>query len=170
MIDLVKPGNVGVEVGVLAGESAWHFLRLGTSMHLVDPYVRYAEEFQTYLEWGGNGSDPELGMNIMLRNLDKFRNSFVLHRLMSDDPALPSLLPDQVDFAFVDGNHRRRWVDNDVRLLWPRINKGGFLTGHDYGVRRDQDGVVEVVHDLLRRERVNFYRPVRLECWVVQKP
>jgi hypothetical protein len=36
-----------------------------------------------------------------------------------------------LDFVYVDADHRREQVYNDVRRWWPKIHSGGILAGHD---------------------------------------
>ena len=36
-----------------------------------------------------------------------------------------------LDFVFVDGDHRRQAVADDLRLWWPKLRPGGILAGHD---------------------------------------
>lgn len=47
-------------------------------------------------------------------------------------------------FGYIDANHEYEAVDDDIRLAWPKIRKGGILAGHDYGVF---PGVTEAVNE-----------------------
>lgn len=46
-----------------------------------------------------------------------------------------------LDFAFIDGNHLYEAVRDDIAAWWPKIRPGGLLTGHDYGIYRDAEGL-----------------------------
>ncbi len=35
-------------------------------------------------------------------------------------------------FGFIDGCHRKAWVESDFRLIWPHLVPGGALGFHDY--------------------------------------
>jgi hypothetical protein len=37
-----------------------------------------------------------------------------------------------VDWIYLDANHSYAAVKEDIKNWWPKIKKGGFLTGHDY--------------------------------------
>lgn len=42
-----------------------------------------------------------------------------------------ALAGDQIDFAFIDGQHIYDYVRNDFDLLWPLVRKGGAVAFHD---------------------------------------
>ena len=44
---------------------------------------------------------------------------------------LPTLAPNSVDFAWLDGNHELAHVAREVELLWPAMAPGGLICGHD---------------------------------------
>ncbi len=37
-----------------------------------------------------------------------------------------------LDFAFIDADHSYEGCKADINAWWPKIKKGGFLSGHDY--------------------------------------
>jgi len=42
-------------------------------------------------------------------------------------------VPDRsLDFVYIDGNHGRAFVDEDLAVWAPKIRPGGILSGHDY--------------------------------------
>jgi len=40
--------------------------------------------------------------------------------------------PVEVDMVFLDGNHSKEVVLNDLHRWWPKIRSGGLVMGHDY--------------------------------------
>jgi len=50
---------------------------------------------------------------------------------------------DSVDFIFIDADHSYESVKKDIKAWWPKIKKGGVMSGHDYfsfsGVRQAVD-------------------------------
>lgn len=48
---------------------------------------------------------------------------------------IPTLSPESVDFVWLDGNHEKRHVWREIRLLLPKLAPGGIICGHDvFGV------------------------------------
>jgi hypothetical protein len=45
----------------------------------------------------------------------------------------------QLDFVFLDANHRYEPVRDDIYAWWPKIRPGGLLTGHGYHAPQDAD-------------------------------
>jgi hypothetical protein len=41
-------------------------------------------------------------------------------------------IPNEIDFAYIDGNHYYEFVKKDINLFWPKIKQGGILAGHDW--------------------------------------
>ena len=39
---------------------------------------------------------------------------------------------EEFDFVYIDANHMRPMIDNDLRAWWPKVKKGGIFGGHDY--------------------------------------
>lgn len=51
---------------------------------------------------------------------------------------------ESIDFLFIDGDHRYEGIKKDLQLWFPKIKKGGIISGHDYdepscGVRKAVD-------------------------------
>ncbi len=51
------------------------------------------------------------------------------------------------DFIFIDGDHRREAVKEDIQIALYLIKNGGIIAGHDYG-RADWPGVKRAVDEL----------------------
>ena len=57
----------------------------------------------------------------------------------------------ELDFVYVDGNHRYEFVKADLEAYAPKIRAGGFLAGDDYGVEGWwDDGVTQAVDEFVR--------------------
>jgi hypothetical protein len=52
-----------------------------------------------------------------------------------DDSALVAAKfpDDHFDFVYIDAQHDYDSVKRDIEAWWPKVKKGGFLAGHDYG-------------------------------------
>ncbi len=52
--------------------------------------------------------------------------------LRSDALAAIASFPDaSIGFAFVDDDHTKRHVHGEIEALWPKMQTGGFIVGHD---------------------------------------
>lgn len=120
ILHLIQPGWTGVEVGVAEGHSAMAFLQFGCFMYLVDSWVAY----EGYPEGSGEGVFSEC-----LRNIDPYVPKWNVLRGFSADMA--AMVP-EVDFTWIDANHRYEWVKADLEAYFPKVKQGGLFAGHDY--------------------------------------
>lgn len=49
-----------------------------------------------------------------------------------------------LDFVYIDANHMRPYIDNDLKAWWPKVKVGGIFGGHDYHMVNDPDYTCEV--------------------------
>jgi hypothetical protein len=120
IIHLIQPGWTGVEVGVAEGYSSVLFLEKGCYMYLVDMWAVY--------EGLDNPSDAGI-MRQCLDRINPWMNQWTVLRASSSDAA--RYVP-EVDFTWIDGNHRYEWVKADLENYWPKVKAGGVFAGHDY--------------------------------------
>ena len=132
------PDGTGVEIGVYVGSSliAWALAREGRGEAIgVD-----------------NWSYPD-PTNLKEHTLHNLELAGVSARLIDlDSAAAAELVPPPVSFVFVDGNHTRDFVDQDIALWAPKIINGGVIAFHDYGRHRADIQVQEAVDAWQRRE------------------
>lgn len=76
-----------------------------------------------------------------------------------------------IAFVYVDGNHRRPYVDLDLERFWPKIQPGGILAGHDY-INASHPGVKGAVDDFANRHGVELHYIPRPwgEWWIFKPP
>ena len=69
--------------------------------------------------------------------LDTFKNNVsyfldIIEILDGKSEDMISFIPDNsLDICFIDADHRYTNVYNDIKMLLPKIKKGGFICGHD---------------------------------------
>lgn len=134
------PGPItGAEVGVFDGHTSETLLRELPDLKLwmVDPWTPY--EGKSIL---GHMTAEFLEH---VREVAMWWTDFAEHRrfeLREGSPWSASRFADNsLDFAFIDGNHLYESVRDDILAWWPKVRPGGLLTGHDYGVYRDAEGL-----------------------------
>jgi hypothetical protein len=132
----------GTEVGVEQGVTSEQLLRLFPNLVLwmVD-------------SWNGPDCRPRrfrvrkpipTGRVCLLEAIDRIapygRGLIVRHA----SPRATPLVPDELDFVYVDGDHSYDAVAADLRAWWPKIRPGGVLCGDDYGGMGDKSSVFGV--------------------------
>lgn len=158
LLEELPKGGTGVEVGVWKGDFSQRILEVvrPARLHLVDPWQAFEEEGYEGARYGGRltGGQPEmdaLHAAVLARFASERRQGVVeVHRMTSLEAA--ELFQDgQLDFVYVDGNHRYDFVRADLRAWAPKLRPGGFLAGDDYGVEGWwEDGVTRAVDEFVR--------------------
>ena len=49
-----------------------------------------------------------------------------------------------IDFVYIDANHMRPYIDNDLKVWFDKVKVGGIFGGHDYHMVNRPDYVCEV--------------------------
>ena len=109
---------IGAELGVFKGENAEHLLNTfpGLRLHCVDNRKPL-------------GSEKRHGdtMEIWGKVCERFGKRIIYHECDADKVDIP----EQLDFAFVDEDHRTEPLISTILHIWPFIKVGGVLAGHD---------------------------------------
>lgn len=120
---LMRDFKVGVEVGVRHGSYAEVLLRTWPGfLHLIDPWEDYAEYVDA-------PQDHDYNFQLTKDKLAPHEGRFKMWR-EKDSHELADKIG-QVDFAYIDGNHEWRYVDEDIHIWWEHLSPGGILAGHD---------------------------------------
>lgn len=129
----------GVEIGFGWGDNTENLLKELNieKLYCVDPYLGQSYFIGNVCQDFGN---PKKTKYPTLKDNPKL--SFV--RLTSD--AAFKILPGDLDFVYIDGNHDYDFVLRDLRNAFDHIHPDGFVGGHDF-VRGVEDDVVPAVFD-----------------------
>lgn len=118
--------QVGVEIGVAFGTHS-EFILKNTSikkLYSIDPFLEYWE--LSHLK--------KAHWDLIFLNVEKLLEPFgersTLLRLTSVKAA--PLVPDNLDFVFIDGDHAYQAVKQDLDLWFNKLRSGGILIGDDY--------------------------------------
>lgn len=135
----------GCEVGVGGGLFAKMLLESNPNLFMLE--IAYFP----HLEKGAKTTQKRIQSNkqskeqfIGVMNQFKQRMSVIWkqsHKAVSDVP--DGLL----DFVFIDANHSYPHVRQDIKLWYPKVRKGGLVSGHDYNTDRPKrfSGVIKAV-------------------------
>lgn len=140
MVDNSTDDSHFVEVGSWKGRSAAH---LAVEIFNSDKRIK----FDCVDTW--NGSVEHLDPNHwsyheeLVSNKDWLYYQFIKNTRRAGDVINPirttsleasSLYPNRsLDFVFLDASHEYKDVITDLHAWYPKIKKGGYLGGHDYG-------------------------------------
>jgi len=121
---------VGAEIGVASGGGTIGMLsRLpNLTLYGVDTWQHF--EGQPYERGGWSQQNHEEGKKAALNRTSEFRDRVILLQSTSDDAV--SLIPDDLDFVFIDGHHERYQVDKDIENYSKKVRLGGLICGHDF--------------------------------------
>lgn len=80
---------------------------------------------------------------------------------------------ESIDWIYIDANHSYPTAKEDLDLWWPKVKKGGILSGHDYIVR-PSFGVVQALNEFLIKNKLSLsYLTVeegQHDSWAIKKP
>lgn len=143
------PDNaIGVEIGSYAGESAKIFVESGKikTLYCIDP-------------WEPNyySNRQQIAAESQFDKLQSRYNSLIIKCKGTSEYWLPELQRIGVspDFIYIDGNHKSKFVEHDIKMALKILNGQGIICGHDYGNIKTPD-VKKSVKKLLGYIDVGF--------------
>ena len=131
---------IGVEVGVLGGDHSSEILKHlpMKKLYLVDPYKLYESEDPSK-NFRSQGHLDAMKKIAQKRFKGNKRVKFVYKK--SEDAI--NDIPDNLDFVYLDGDHRTEQVYKEMENYWKKIRVGGVLSGHNVaGYKEGFDGLV----------------------------
>ena len=114
---------VGVEIGFNEGVNAENIIENLDiqKLYVIDPYESYTHFKQENIDrW------KEKGLLI----LEKYKDKIILIEKKSVDAI--DLIPDNLDFVYIDGDHEYSSVFCDLMSYTNKIKKGGLLCGDNF--------------------------------------
>lgn len=162
---ILKPGGVGVELGVAAGDFSSRILdRSALSfLYSVDRYT------------GESGHDINQYRKA-LKRLNRFRGRNSLLK-MSFEEALPLFDDGYFDFIYIDGQaHTGQENGQTLRDWYPKLKSGGVFSGDDYD--RKWPLTVKVVDEFMAKHGLELLVidcheetwPSQYPTWLAIKP
>lgn len=164
--DGLPDGAVAAEIGCWLGRSV---------IYLADRIIRSARRVTLYAVdhgFGSIGYDEGVQKDVLgefngqitgpfLKNLKSCGVYDAVATLAVPSVRAAALFPDRhFDFIFLDGDHRKEAVAEDLRAWWPKVKPGGRMAGHDYD--RHWPSVVEAVNEFFGGPTPD---PTCPHCW-----
>jgi hypothetical protein len=130
-----------LEVGSFAFESGKIFAEYMKKVVCVDPWVQGYD----LTDVASQSDMTEVERAFDLR-ASKFNN--VTKLKMTSEGASSLFENKSLKAVYLDGCHKRKCIEEDVRLWLPKIEPGFFICGHDYASKK-HPGIKEVVDGIL---------------------
>lgn len=128
----------GAEIGVWQGAFSERICQAnpGVSLLCVDPWKTYAD----YNEKKNNQTRLNEAYLVAQQRLAPYGCEL----MKATSLKAASMVPDgSLDFVYIDGNHRRPFIDQDLAAWSPKVRSGGIVSGHDYRLN-DSKSWIEV--------------------------
>lgn len=155
-----KKDLIGVEIGVYDGWNALDMLETLPikKLYLIDPYV------DDLLEKNRLSKSKEIAKKALKKYKDKIVFIYDFSQNVVD------LLKEEVDFIYIDGDHRYEGIKRDLELYYPKVKKGGVIGGHDYTSSPETEekgfGVFKAVQEFFKKQKIYFHN---IDWWVIKK-
>lgn len=119
--------KVGVEVGVASGEYSEILCKANPQMKIygIDPWIPY----KGYRDYTRIKTFERLYQEAVDRLAKYPRYKFI--REFSID-ALRRFEDNSLDFIYIDANHQKPYVSQDIEQWSKKVRKGGIVSGHDF--------------------------------------
>jgi len=126
------PGSVFVEIGTWEGDFSYELLTQTScaKLYCVDPYKHFDAD-------GYKDGMNTLSQNEFDKKYEKTKDRFkrfgdrVEFLRMTSKEAVKRFEDLSIEYIYVDGNHDYPYVEEDIRLWYPKVKKGGYLCGDD---------------------------------------
>ncbi len=132
----------GVEVGVHRGGFSAAILSVwkGKKLHAVDPWLHQGVKMDISDE---SQEIHDENLRVTKETLSKFKGRFAIVRDFSIS-ASNRFLDGSLDFVYLDARHDYRSIWSDLEVWYPKVRKGGIISGHDYKNSCVRKNLVEV--------------------------
>ena len=119
--------GIFVEIGTHAGQFADHILRNSKNsvLYCIDPYISY----ENYDDAINNITGDKLFDKTYKELKAKYGDRIIFVRKFSEDAC--KYIPENIDFLYIDGNHRFSYTYKDLELYYPKVKSGCYIIGDD---------------------------------------
>jgi|SRR5665213_2261276 len=130
----------GIEIGTARGESAYHILESCPNVSLlttIDPFLEY-------IDWIGviDQHTMDQFQDLANKNLLEFGGRVDI-QVNSSDEVKDQFADNSISFLFVDGNHSKNDVLNDLTGYYPKVVLNGIVAVHDTNLESVNDAIKE---------------------------
>lgn len=151
--------KLGAEIGVAAGAYSKTIMEQNPQLELmlgVDPYIPYSG----YKDYVRTSTFNTLESDAKSR-LDVYDNYKFVKKTSLD--AAQDVEDESLDFVYIDANHSRPFVDQDIEAWSKKVRRGGIVAGHDYarikaknGEASDNWAVIPAIHEYVKKNDIQL--------------
>jgi predicted O-methyltransferase YrrM len=162
IVEKFSDGAHFVEVGSWKGRSASY---MAVEIHNSNKKIK----FDCVDKWDGSDEifyqkDEAVVNNVLyevfLKNTEPVKH--IINPIKMTSVEASKLYSDEsLDFVFIDACHDYECVKEDIKAWYPKIKKGGIISGHDFNVEEVKKAVVEQIN--------NFYAIGVYDIWLKNK-
>jgi Methyltransferase domain len=149
-------GAVAAEVGVWQGDGTAAMLRHARprALFLIDPW-EHQSEHRASLYGGEDGQRrlDEVHASVLARFAEEIERGQVKVLRARSDAATAEFDENQLDWAWIDGDHTYDAVKGDLDAFARIVRPGGYLAGDDYIVDWWRDDVIRAVDEFVAAGR-----------------
>lgn len=144
LFDEVPRGGTVIEVGVFDGDFSARILALNEprKLHLVDPWFTKDDGtlFDGPTQQFSSAKQAAAALEGQYQHVTRrfaaeiASGRIEVHRTLSH-LAAPQFPDEHFDWIYVDASHFYDDVKVDIQAFWPKLKRGGYMAGDDYGRR-----------------------------------
>ena len=118
--------KVGAEIGVYRGEFTKLFCEAGMKMSAIDPWMAYLGAGRSE----NKADKQDVNYESAKQTLSPFPDCKLIRK--TSMKALEEFEDNSLDFAYIDGDHRFKFIAEDLVEWSKKVKVGGVISGHDY--------------------------------------
>lgn len=118
--------KTGAEIGVFHGEFTEKLCQAGLFVYGIDPWMGYVGAGRSELVQ----DKQDVNFNQAKKNLSPYKNLTLIRKTSIE--ALKDFKDQSLDFVYIDGDHRFRYIAEDISEWYQKVRPGGIVSGHDY--------------------------------------
>jgi len=116
--------KVGAEIGVDKGAYTEKLLQAGLEIYAVDPWKVYPNY---------NHPKGQERLDFLYEHTKRVVEPYNCHIVRKDSmDAVEDFGDESLDFIYIDGNHKFRYIAADLVEWEKKVRKGGIVAGHDF--------------------------------------
>ena len=143
--------SIGCELGVWKGDFSREIIRIVNPkrLYLIDPWLFQPEFPGTF--YGGGGAKTQKDMDDIfdsVKNSFSGRNNVRIIRKKTEE-LFDEIEEGELDWVYIDGNHKFEYVLNDLRVFSRKVKEGGIICGDDYDRGPTPHAITEAVKEFL---------------------